>query len=653
MKRLCKSADYCNLLKINIFKAKQAVMKLAHPYIYFLIFWCTLSSSDAQENKKLDSLLKIYKTSKEDSLKADLINDIIQIELYNNPREVKSRIEELIILSKKINYKKGEGNGYKRYGGYFRNRGELDSAKKYFEKSRQINNILNNLKGILDDNVRVALVYIDQNQFDLAYEYLYKNLELYNQRDSLKNNDDFKFIGSTFHTMTNAYTKQGMYNLALKSELKALKLYELTNDELYVADALNSLGDIENQLGNYQLALDYLEEAYKTYEKNNDISFQIVALTNIGNSYYNMKSYQEAIIKFKKGIDLSKKVGYKGSEAKFWSNLGNTYENIDNVKKAIDCQTKSIALYEQLGNPNGVSYPYVNIGNLYRKDKDFAKSKYYLDKVINKAESDGLTKVASLAYDFRSKLFTDMKRYDLALVDYKMYASLKDSMFNSTKSQQIEELRAIHQTEKKEQQIVLQENEIDLLEQKAKISKLQKSLLGGGLLLSLGLVGFGFYGFRQKIKRNRIEKEKVDSELAFKKKELTTHALHLAKKNETLESLKQKAEELKSSKNGQNGYQQLIRTINFDLQDDNNWQNFSKYFQEVHKDFNSSVKNKFPEVTSNELRLMSLLKMNLSSKEIANILNISQEGIKKARYRLRKKLNITTEDSLQDLVLSL
>jgi DNA-binding CsgD family transcriptional regulator len=65
------------------------------------------------------------------------------------------------------------------------------------------------------------------------------------------------------------------------------------------------------------------------------------------------------------------------------------------------------------------------------------------------------------------------------------------------------------------------------------------------------------------------------------------------------------------------------------------------------------VKARFPDITANELRLLALLKMNLSSKEIANILNISQEGIKKARYRLRKKLNIATEDSLQDLVLSL
>ena len=139
----------------------------------------------------------------------------------------------------------------------------------------------------------------------------------------------------------------------------------------------------------------------------------------------------------------------------------------------------------------------------------------------------------------------------------------------------------------------------------------------------------------------------------FHVKHFLYHGRGCAKKNEVLESLKQKAETLKKEESSKNGYQQLISTINFDLQDDNNWENFSRYFEEVHKDFNSNVKTKYPQVTPNELRLLALLKMNLSSKEIANILNISQEGIKKARYRLRKKLNIQTEDSLQDLVLSL
>lgn len=245
-----------------------------------------------------------------------------------------------------------------------------------------------------------------------------------------------------------------------------------------------------------------------------------------------------------------------------------------------------------------------------------------------------------------------MGNYQAAFNDQKKYQEVKDSIFNTEKSNRIEEVRTIYETEKKEQQLVLQDKEITVLEQEAKINTQQRWLLGGGMSLSLLALGFGFYGFRQRTKKNKLEKEKIETELAFKKKELTTHALHLAKKNEVLENVKQKAAELKTSESGR-GYQQLIQTISFDQQDDKSWENFTQYFEQVHKDFSRTVRERYPEVTKNELRLMALLKMNLSTKEIANILSISIAGVKKARNRLRKKLEITPEESLEELVITI
>jgi DNA-binding CsgD family transcriptional regulator len=84
-----------------------------------------------------------------------------------------------------------------------------------------------------------------------------------------------------------------------------------------------------------------------------------------------------------------------------------------------------------------------------------------------------------------------------------------------------------------------------------------------------------------------------------------------------------------------------------------NWDQFRNYFEAMHKNFNSNLMRNYPNVSYYNLSLMSLLKMNLSSKEIANILNISLGRVKKARYRLRKKLNLSKEDALQELVIEL
>lgn len=631
----------------------QVRMKTKTLTLFGFFSLCFLFCSWGQENTKLDSLINLYKAQKEDSLKVQLAYEITGIELYQNPAEAKKRMLEMVVLSKKLKYDVGEANAYHRLGNYYGITSKADSAEYYFKKSLDIANERQYIVSILNNNEKLGLLYIQKRELDKAFSYLDKNLDLYNSKDTISNlsKDDFKYMGSTFHTMSNGYQQKGMYNLALKSELKALELYQQTG-ELYVADAHNTLGIIAYNLKNYAEALAYYNQALPVYQKHNDVFFQTLALLNIAKVELLLKHYEKAIELSQKGIALANENNFKESEAKIWQCLGNIYEAQHLFKVALKSYQKSIALYKELNNSVDISYPYGNIGGLLNKMNKPHEAKNFLDKAIVIADSSGNLHAASTAYYQRTKTYKLLSKPLLALNDQQKYLNLKDSIFTIEKNKQIEELRIIHDIDKKEQHIVLQEKEIVVLEQEAKINNQQRWLLGGGMSLSLLALGFGFYGFRQRTKKNKLEKEKVESELAFKKKELTTHALHLAKKNEVLENVKQKAAALKTSESGR-GYQQLIQTINFDQQDDKNWENFIQYFEQVHKDFNRTVRERYPEVTKNELRLMALLKMNLSTKEIANILNISIAGVKKARNRLRKKLEITPEESLEELVITI
>ena len=205
---------------------------------------------------------------------------------------------------------------------------------------------------------------------------------------------------------------------------------------------------------------------------------------------------------------------------------------------------------------------------------------------------------------------------------------------------------------KKEKEIALQDKQIAVLEKEAATVRLQRFGLIAGILL-LGLIFAALYYLqRQKIQRQKLEKQKLDAELDFKRKELTSFTLQLSHKNEILEDLKDKIKALKANAPDTRQYNRLINAIDINIKDDTNWENFKRRFEEVHKDFNKNIKQAYPKITSNELRLMALLKMNLSSKEIATLLNISQEGVKKARQRLRKKLALQPEMPLEDVVYS-
>ncbi|MEO0472489.1 MAG: helix-turn-helix transcriptional regulator [Bacteroidota bacterium] len=97
----------------------------------------------------------------------------------------------------------------------------------------------------------------------------------------------------------------------------------------------------------------------------------------------------------------------------------------------------------------------------------------------------------------------------------------------------------------------------------------------------------------------------------------------------------------------------MIGSIDHDLRKDDDWTHFERYFRQVHPGFDEKIRRAFSDLTGNEIRLLTLMKMNLSTKEIASILNISPDSVKKARYRLRKKLNLPNQQNLQQFILAL
>jgi DNA-binding CsgD family transcriptional regulator len=138
--------------------------------------------------------------------------------------------------------------------------------------------------------------------------------------------------------------------------------------------------------------------------------------------------------------------------------------------------------------------------------------------------------------------------------------------------------------------------------------------------------------------------------LRLKKNELTTQVLHIAQKNDLLQELKTMIQELKTECPNSTLQKQIISKINIDINNEQSWQRFQNYFEDLHKGFDDKIRTIAPEVSPGELRLIALLKMNLNSHEIASVLNISQEGIKKARYRLRKKLGLESSVSLEEFL---
>lgn len=612
---------------------------------WFLFVYVISPPLCAQQNQKLDSLISLYNTLEDSTEKVSAAELIFTEAIKTKPDTSIIFLRESLTISEKLKFKKGKANAFFNLSKYYSNLRNPDSVSYYSQKAIKLYQELEDLENQYNVLLNWAKLQNLEGSFDKALKLCDDALVV------AKNLKKGEKISDIFSQKSTTYVDQGNYQKAIENLLISLRILDtLTIQKPMKIGVLKAkYGRIELLRENYEEASQPLSESLKIFKEQKDDRWQANVYMELGSLYFHLKEFDKSLVNYHNSLEVSYTMKRDDYVAANLGNIGAVFMEQEEYDKALKYFFKSIETSPKHGSVNNEIIAYNDITNAYRGKKDYENALLYNSKSINLADSVGSLVYLKDAYYNRSRIHEKMGLYDKALNNRKRFERLKDSIFNSNKFKQIEELKTQYQTEKKEQQIALQEKEITVLEQKASISNLQKLVLGIGLLLSI----IGFYAVRQKMKRNKLEKEKVDAELAFKKKELTTHALNLARKNETLENLKAKAQELKEKENSATGYNQLIQSINFDLQDDNNWENFSRYFEEVHKDFNSNVKSKYPQVTSNELRLLALLKMNLSSKEIANILNISSEGIKKARYRLRKKLNITTEDSLQDLVLSL
>ncbi|MGI8635692.1 MAG: triple tyrosine motif-containing protein [Segetibacter sp.] len=148
-----------------------------------------------------------------------------------------------------------------------------------------------------------------------------------------------------------------------------------------------------------------------------------------------------------------------------------------------------------------------------------------------------------------------------------------------------------------------------------------------------------------------LRNEKLKAELEGKNSELASVAMHMVHKGEILSKVKDELVRLKkvSDEDGtSDNVKKLIKALKEEDKMDEEWNQFATHFDNIHSNFTKALKNTYPIITQNEIKLCSYLHMNLSSKQIAQLLNISVRGVEISRYRLRKKLQIPTEINLNE-----
>jgi DNA-binding CsgD family transcriptional regulator len=255
----------------------------------------------------------------------------------------------------------------------------------------------------------------------------------------------------------------------------------------------------------------------------------------------------------------------------------------------------------------------------------------------------------------RSTIEEQYGDYKNALLNMKNYVNLRDSMYRKSKSRLAEELLANH---------AIEVQELELAKQSASIQELKSQRFLTALLLVLVVVilfaALAFYQKRmavQKLKLAQSETEKaatalslqkaeveqlqMKSDLEYKKRELSQLALYINEQHEFLESIKTKIHQQETG-----NIQSIEKELQLNLAIGKQRQAFDLNIDLINNEFYKNLKSRFPALTASELRLCAMLKLQLSSKEMASVLNISAKSVDMNRYRLRKKLQLEGETDL-------
>jgi DNA-binding CsgD family transcriptional regulator len=323
-------------------------------------------------------------------------------------------------------------------------------------------------------------------------------------------------------------------------------------------------------------------------------------------------------------------------------------------------------LPENTGNLNDSFY----LNNIFDTGETviLKKGKYETDTLQFGSVTDALKTLNKIA-DFQFQ----QRNYRESWATLYLVSQLKDSLFAKNKSEMLADMQSRFDISQKENEIELRKQEIMLRNRKNQIKQTQTIGLSILIFLILVIVLLLFLRHRNKIQNNKliynkqmevhsarqalieselkineIEKSKLQNELLFKQNEIVNYALSVIQKNEFYNEIKTLLSNLLIADQPYKNVEinSIIRKLNQSINTKINTDDVQKNIDEVNHQFIYQLNQKFPNLTNNEKRLCGFLRIGLSNKDIATLNNTTPKAVEMARYRLRKKLDLSSKVDL-------
>lgn len=497
------------------------------------------------------------------------------------------------VFSEAVSYLEQKGSNpqillklYLPLGAAFEEVGLWSSAMEYYHKALLIAQD-NNMQG------DIARIY---NNIGAAYyptdiekskEYINKSLKINSEIG------DKQELFINYNNLAAINVKLNAFDEALDYALQALQMVDKEeHSDMYHSMQCN-IGSLYLQKGEIYLAISYINNAKDFFEKSHNYS-ELVTIYTLLIEAYEKSGIETEAAKCVSTIenDLLHKISNSEVESKAHITLSDFYKRSNNYVKAYDHLKEATALKDSLVKAND-KRKVNNLERIYDNEQKLRENA----KAINNMQI--------------SKLKTDRT---VTVIIIALIALIIIIIFLITLSQ-LQQKRHKANTQLVEQQIALQEKENEL---------------------------------------QQIKEQELNRVIDQKNRELSSYALTFTKDNEFLEQLSEELKQLLLVKDPRDKeYKERIRNILSQVKqrcNTDNWQEFKYYFEQVHPSFYDRLEEISPGITQRQKRLCAMLYIGLSTKEISSITFREIRSIESARNRLRKKLEVPNEESIQEFL---
>ncbi|MDD4148422.1 MAG: hypothetical protein PHE33_00160 [Bacteroidales bacterium] len=550
---------------------------------------------------------------------------------------------------------------------------DIFTSQKYADSARIIGQSISDHYIISNSYVNLANSHYFQGDLDSALYFFEKS---YHSISKTRNKNE---IAAALNRLGLINEAKSDYSTSANLYYQALKIYEATGQFKGMAEVLNNLAVINDALGLKEDALINYNKSLKYFDLAKVVEGKANVYNNLATHYVEKENIDTAAYYLKKAIEIFIDYNRTSEAATAYLNTAILYESIENEKLADLYIDSALIFYKHTNNIHGIANVYSEKAKRLTQKGEFSNALKLLNESLELRKDVGNLSAQTEVLNQLSSVYAESGDFKNALILYQQHIALRDSILDDNTKTLISELNIKYETEKKDK-------EITILKKETEIKKTHNYLL---IIIVSALVIFVallFFFLRTKIRLlssqkdyyeqleifnqlkleqqkterkllekeiktqqqiNELQKTKFEAELDHSKRELVTTTVQVLNKNKTLSEIKQYLSTLiVDEPKNKSTYKVLSKMISDNINLDSDWDQFKLHFEKVNTDFFDNLQKEYPELSQGDLKVCAYIKINLSNKEIAQMMNISPAGINKRLYRIRKKMQLEPHSNI-------